>query len=89
MVSNSTRPIMRKKYINGLLHLHELMYVILAHMIYRPDVLFIVRQLLIMSCSEDQVSLCCKPHKSYAINEFRKLQALKIVVSQSYNVLNS
>lgn len=51
MVSDAARPIVRNKYINCFLNLHELEHIILTHMIYWPNVTFIKRSPLEVSCS--------------------------------------
>lgn len=51
MVSDAARPIVRNKYINWFLNLHELEHIILTHMIYWPNVTFIKRSPLEVSCS--------------------------------------
>ena len=42
IVSNTTRPVMCKKYIKWFLNLHELMDVIFTNMVNRPDMPFVI-----------------------------------------------
>lgn len=52
IVSDAERPIMRNKYIDWFLNLHELVHIVLAHMIYWSNVTLVIRNPLVMSCSK-------------------------------------
>lgn len=51
IVSDAERPIMRNKYIDWFLNLHELVHIVLAHMIYWSNVTLVIRNPLVMTCS--------------------------------------
>lgn len=49
IISDSTRPIVWKKYVNWFLNLHEFVYIVFTDMIYRPDSTLVIWRPLIVS----------------------------------------